>query len=322
MQELIENSPPNFVIQDAITKCFTEVKHHDSILASVSGGSDSDVMMDLIIRCGGKDKTKFVFFNTGLEYEATKNQIKYLNEKYGIEIEVVPPVKPIPICVKQYGVPFWSKHTSEMMERLQRHNFNWEDEPLEVLLAKYPKCSSAIHWWCNANGVDGRPSPYNISRVRGLKEFIIANPPTFKISNKCCNYAKKLPAKKFLEGSSSDLNCMGVRRSEGGVRQTRYSSCITKSFGKADDYRPLFWFTDADKKVYDDHYEIEHSDCYKVWGMTRTGCAGCPFAKDFEGELELAKRYEPKFYTAMNNVFGKSYEYTRKFMEFRKTLNI
>lgn len=318
--DILDNAPNNLTVNDSLGKCYLEVCNHENILASISGGSDSDIMLDMIVRCGGKDKTKFVFFNTGLEYEATKRHIKYLNEKYGIEIVVVPPIKPIPTCVREYGVPFWSKHVSEMMERLQRHNFQWEDEPLEVLLAKYPKASSAIKWWCNANGVDGRPSPYNISRVRGLKEFIIANPPTFKISNKCCNYAKKQPAKKFLAANECDMNCIGIRRAEGGVRQTRYISCFDSSISGADEFRPIFWFTDADKEDYESHYSIGHSDCYKVWGMKRTGCAGCPFAQNFEEELELARIHEPNFYKAVNNIFGESYEYTRKFKEFRKTL--
>lgn len=320
MQELINASPPNFFIQDAITKCYTEVRNHDNIVASISGGSDSDVMMDLIIRCGGKDKTRFVFFNTGLEYEATKNQIKFLNDKYGVEIEVIPPVKPIPTCVKQHGVPFWSKQVSEMIQRLQKHGFEWKDEPLDILLQKYPKCKVAIRWWCNDFGGGEKISRYDIGYVRGLKEFMIANPPDFKISNMCCHYAKKLPAKKFNESAECDLNCVGVRKAEGGVRSVRYKSCFDRTNAGADEYRPLFWLTDADKKVYDEHYGIKHSDCYEVWGMKRTGCAGCPFGRKFEEELELAKTYEPKFYKAMVSIFGKSYEYRRKFEEFRKQL--
>lgn len=319
-KDILYNAPENKQINESLSKCYFEVTNHDNILASISGGSDSDIMLDMLIRCGGKDKTKFVFFNTGLEYAATKRHIQCLNDKYGIQITVVPPIKSIPTCVREYGVPFWSKHVSEMMERLQRHNFQWEDEPLDILLAKYPNASSAIRWWCNANGVDGRRSPYNINRVRGLKEFIIANPPTFKISNKCCKYAKKLPAHKFLSTNECDMNCVGIRRAEGGVRQTRYSSCFDSSPSGADEFRPIFWFNDSDKEDYENHYSIEHSDCYKVWGMKRTGCAGCPFAQNFEDELELARIYEPKFYTAVNNIFGDSYAYTRKFMEFREAM--
>lgn len=320
--EILESAPANLAIGDALVKCFHTVQTHEKIVASVSGGADSDVMMDLLIRCGAKEKTTFVFFNTGLEYEATKRQLEHLESKYGIKIERVPPIKPIPLCVREHGVPFWSKHVSEKIMRLQRHNFQWEDEPLEVLLERYPRCRSGIGWWCNDWKKDnGDPSQLNIEWVKGLKEFLIAHPPQFKISPKCCHYSKKEPAKKYREAGGFDLDCVGVRKAEGGERSMSYANCFTKSdSGDADKYRPLFWFTNADKAEYDEHYGIEHSDCYRVWGMTRTGCAGCPYGKDFETELALAEKYEPKFHKAMLKVFGDSYEYTRQFLEFRKNL--
>lgn len=91
--DIMDDQPDNRTIQDAFAKCYSVLQSHDHVVASVSGGSDSDVMLDLIIRCGGKDKTKFVFFNTGLEYEATKKQIKHLNEKYGVVIDIIPPCR-------------------------------------------------------------------------------------------------------------------------------------------------------------------------------------------------------------------------------------
>ena len=54
--------------------------------------------------------------------------------------------------------------------------------------------------------------------------------------------------------------------------------------------------------------------------MTRTGCAGCPFSTEYEQELILAKQYEPKFHKAMLKVFGQSYEYRRKFEQFRRDM--
>ena len=321
MVDLLDEAPNNLTIQDALGKCLQQVRNHEKIMVSVSGGSDSDVMLDLIIRCGGKDKTTFVFHNTGLEYEATKRQLRYLEEKYGVKIELSQPIKPIPLCVRQHGVPFWSKHVSEMIMRLQRHNFQWEDEPLEVLLKRYPRCKAALRWWCNDwKTENGGPSRLNIEWVRGLKEFLMAHPPTFAISAKCCHYAKKEPAKKFTKAGEFDMECSGVRKAEGGQRATGYGTCFSPALDGADQYRPLFWFSTADKAEYDAHYGIEHSDCYKVWGMKRTGCAGCPFGKDFEQELALAEKYEPKFHKAMLKVFGESYDYTRRFLEFREQL--
>ena len=319
--ELMVSSPHNLHIVDALGKCQMQIRNHQKILASISGGSDSDVMLDLIVRCGGKEKTTFVFFNTGLEYEATKRQIEYLNKKYDIEIQVIPPIKPIPTCIREFGVPFWSKHVSEMIMRLQRHNFEWEDESYDELIQKYPKCQSALKWWCNQYILgDGNKSRFNINYVPYLKEFLILNPPTFKISNRCCHYAKKQPAKKYLSSQNFDLNCVGVRQAEGGVRSTRYKNCYTQKDDGINQYRPLFWFSDEDKRVYDDHYNIKHSDCYSVWGMKRTGCAGCPFSMEWEQELELARKHEPKFHKAMLKVFSESYEYRRQFEEFRKKM--
>lgn len=320
--DILDAGPENLVIQDSLGKCYQNVQTHENIFAAISGGWDSDILMDMIIRCGGIGKTTFGFFNTGLEYKATKNHIKFLQEKYGVEIKIIPPTKPIPICVKEYGIPFWSKHVSEMMERLQRHNFQWEDAPLEVLEAKYPGCRSALRWWCNDHGIPGKRSKFNISYVPGLKEFIMAHPPKFRVSNKCCKYAKKDPAKSFVGSANCDLNCTGIRKNEGGVRSGKYTSCYTQALSGPDQYRPIFWYSDADKIAYDRHYGLTHSDCYKVWGMKRTGCAGCPFGQKCFEEIELARIYEPNFYKAMLAIFGPSYEYKAQFYEFRKQLKI
>ena len=321
LKELINSAPENIAIMDSLGVCLRHINDHQNILVSVSGGRDSDVMLDLNIRCGGKDKSTYVFFDTGMEYEATKNQIKHLEEKYGIKIQTIKPIKPIPLCVREYGVPFYSKYVSEMIERLQRHGFQWEDEPFEVLVEKYPKCSAALSWWCNRWGKgrkDGNVSNFDIGYVKGLKEFLIANPPPFRISNKCCKYAKKGPAKKYLAEHDFDLNCVGVRKSEGGIRSARYKNCYTASMEGPDQYRPIFWFSDKDRDVYDEHYGLNHSDCYSVWGMDRTGCVGCPFSKNFEQEIVLAEKYEPKRHKAMLKIFGESYEYRRKFEAFKR----
>lgn len=319
--EILADAPENLAIMDALGKCYQQVQNHEKIQVSISGGADSDIVMDMVIKCGGAEKAHFVFFNTGLEYEATKKQLRDLEARYGVQIEQVPPVIPIPKCVRDYGVPFWSKRASEMIMRLQKHGFQWEDEPLEVLLEKYPNCRSALRWWCNDYTKDnGDPSSLNIEWAPWLKEFMIENPPTFNISAKCCHYAKKEPARKYAKQGDFDMEVIGVRKAEGGTRATGIHTCFTPHTAGPDKYRPLFWFADADKAEYDAHYGLEHSDCYKVWGMTRTGCAGCPFGKDFEKELELAAKYEPKFYKAMLKVFGQSYEYTRKYLAYREKM--
>jgi hypothetical protein len=215
-----------------------------------------------------------------------------------------------------------------MIERLQRHGFKWEDRPFEELYKEYPRCKVALRWWCNdfpdKIGKNGKviQSKFNIKYIRGLKEYMIANPIPFRASCKCCKGAKKNNAERYLIEYDADLNLVGIRKAEGGIRATAYKSCFdfAKDSESWDNYRPIFWYSDIDKEVYEQIFGVTHSDCYCKYGLCRTGCAGCPFGKDFENELAVIKEYEPKLYKAVNNIFGASYEYTRGFYEFRKGL--
>lgn len=313
--EFVESIPDQWV-QDAIFKADIHLKRAQKAACSISGGSDSDIMLDLLFELDGEKKVTYIWFDTGLEYEATKRHLKELEQKYGIEIKRLKAKMPIPLTVRKYGVPFLSKQVSEFISRLQRHNFKWEDKPFEELLKEYPKCTAALRWWCNEWG---EKSKFNISYNTWLKEFMIANPPTFPVSNKCCHYAKKAVANDFISGDEFDLSCVGVRKAEGGARSSAYKNCFTpKTSEKAAQYRPLFWFDNNSKDTYKRCRNIKYSDCYEVWGLKGTGCAACPFGKNIEFELECIEKYEPKLYAAVNKIFGASYEYTRKYREFQK----
>lgn len=290
------------------------------LLFPLAGGADSDVVLDLISKVDPERKAKYVYFDTGLEYQATKDHIQYLKDKYGVEITKYTPKKPIPIAVKEYGVPFLNKFTSEMLGRLQRHGFKWEDKPYEVLAEEYPKCRRAIKWWCNCANPSGEPSQFEINHNKYLKEFMIANPPTFKISNLCCKYAKKDVARDVNKLYDIDLNVIGIRKIERGIRAVAYKNCFTQNTDKYDDFRPIFWYSDEDKAYYDEHFNVCHSDCYSVYGLKRTGCVGCPYGKNFDEELAVVQKYEPKLYKACMSIFGESYEYTRKYKEFAKMM--
>ena len=312
-KELFNKIKQNLAIFDAIVKSEEVLKRHKNIIVSVSGGADSDIVLDLLFQIGVLDQVKIVWFDTGLEYQATKNHLNYLEEKYSIKIERTKAVKPIPLACKQHGQPFMSKRISAMIERLQKHDFKWEDKPLEVLIQEYPKCKSALRWWCNDFGVNSRLS---IGSTRLLKEFMILNPPTFKISASCCDWAKKKVAYKFNKENNIDLSITGIRKSEGGIRSIQYKGCFDDN-NKIANYRPIFWFLKQDKEEYEKLFSIKHSLCYSKYNMDRTGCAGCPFGRNFEKELEIIEKYEPKLFVAVNNIFKESYEYTRSFMKYK-----
>lgn len=331
LTDYLDKLPPNKTIVDNFILAWSKINNpkYKKILCSLSGGSDSDVMLDICHKCDIDKKIDYVWFDVGLDFQATKEHLEFLEKKYNIEIIRLKTKKPIPIACKQYGQPFLDKHVSEMIGRLQKHNFEFEDLPYEELLKKYCTwredkqdwygCKTALMWWCNKNT---NKDLYNIRKRPWLKEFLIENKPEFLISCKCCNYAKKDLVKDFIITNNYDLNMYGIRKAEGGVR-ANIKSCFTEDgIHGADEYRPVFWYSNADKKEYIEHFNIELSDCYTKYGMVRTGCCGCPYAgKNLEDEKAIILKFEPKLSKACNTVFGASYTFTDKYKEYVKEHN-
>lgn len=311
LAELLENVPCNETIGNNLVKAYSIVcgRGYEKILCSVSGGSDSDVMIDILTKM--RDDIDYVWFDTGMEYKATKEHLDYLEDKYKIKIERVRTIKPIPVSCREYGQPFCNKIASEMIQRLQAHDFKFEDKPFEELLNEYPNCKSALRWWCNKNEI----TSLNICNNKYLKEFLVQKPPQHPISNKCCKYGKKMPVEALIKKRKYDLSIYGVRKSEGGARATAYKSCFDND-DECANYRPLFYYTNKDKEEYCVFYNITHSRCYTEYGLKRTGCIGCPFGRNLEEELNVLKQFEPDLYKAACNVFKDSYKYTRQYREF------
>lgn len=345
----------NGVILDAMLKSYTIINkpQYKTVMLGISGGSDSDVMLDMVLRVTkDKSKLRFVFFDTGIEYKATRDHLDFLENKYRIKIDRVRSEKTVPYCCKHYGQPFISKQVSIYIDRLQHHGFQWEDEDFVTLVKRYCKkaddekksiynemesegktvkswvkidsewysgCMSALRWWCCTKS-EGK-SRFDISRNKWLKEFIIENPPFFKISPLCCDYAKKKVSKNYITENRVDLLLLGLREREGGLRSTAYKSCYSVYEDRYDTHRPIFYFNNDDKEEYEKVFGIVNSRCYSEYGLKRTGCVGCPFGRDIQKELSIICEHEPKLLLAVNNVFMESYEYTHKYREFQKMMN-
>ena len=189
----------------------TRLIQHPKAILSYSGGSDSDILIDLIEGEHGVRKmlpslppVKYVFFNTGLEMKATKDHVKTTAEKYGVEITECRPKIGIVQASRQYGIPFVSKIMSAGLSEWQKKgvplSIAQEYEQAEDKAAKraelkerYPKCESLINFLCCCNSA-GEPRP-NIQLVinssKYMRDFIGEYPPDFQISAKCCDYCKK-----------------------------------------------------------------------------------------------------------------------------------
>lgn len=326
-------APKKFqTIQAIIAKHLTE---HPNAICSYSGGSDSDIMIDLIERTRklfDLPPIKYAFFNTGLEMKATKDHVKAIAEKYDVEITEYLPKVNIIQATRQHGVPFVSKIMSMGLSEWQKKGvplsiadeYDQAEDKIAKraeLKARYPKCESVINFLCCCNS-KGEPRP-NIQIVinssRYMRDFIAECPPDFKISAKCCDYCKKQLAHRVQK--DYDMIITGERRDEGGMRSVprkdNTALCFTENSDGQYRFRPLYYVSDADKAWYKDYYGIRYSDAYEVYGLTRTGCCGCPISYKAVEDLEKIKPYEPQVVKAAWNIFGKSYEYRQKYNAYK-----
>lgn len=327
------DAPEKFTaIQSIIAKRLVQ---HPKAICSYSGGSDSDILIDLIESTRNLfdlPPVDYVFFNTGLEMKATKEHVKQTAERYGVAIREVHPKISIVNAARKYGIPFVSKIMSEGLSNWQTKNIPLAiaDEYAQAedkiakraeLKERYPKCETVINFLCCCNS-KGEPRP-NIQLVinssKYMLDFIKESPPDFKVCAKCCDYCKKQPAHNVQKGY--EMVITGERRDEGGMRSVPKansgSMCFTQESSGQYRLKPLYYVSDADKAWYKEHYNIRYSDAYEVYGLTRTGCCGCPISYKAVDDLEKIRPYEPNLVKAAWNVFGKSYEYRQKYNQYK-----
>ena len=92
--EILQNTPEGSrLIADSIVITHAKLKQYDKILCSISGGSDSDILIDLCEKFDEANKITYAFFDTGLEFRATKEHLQYLEQKYDIHIEQIKAIK-------------------------------------------------------------------------------------------------------------------------------------------------------------------------------------------------------------------------------------
>ena len=327
------SAPAKFqAIESIIAK---RLREHPKAICSYSGGSDSDILIDLIERVRmifSLPSVEYAFFNTGLEMRATKNHVKEIAKKYGVKIEAHRPKTGIVTASRKYGIPFVSKIMSAGLEEWQKKgvplSISQEYEEAKDKAAKrqelkerYPKCESVINFLCCCNS-EGEPRPkiqLVINSSKYMRDFIDEYPPDFQISAKCCDYCKKQVAHDVQK--DFDMIITGERRDEGGMRSVprkdNTALCFTETSEGQYRLRPLYYVSDADKAWYKEYYGIRYSDAYEVYGLTRTGCCGCPISYKAVGDLEMIRPHEPNLVKAAWNIFGKSYEYRAKYNRYK-----
>lgn len=312
------------------------LREHPNAICSYSGGSDSDIMIDLIERTRkifNLPPIHYAFFNTGLEMEATKRHVRETAKKYGVEITEYRPKVNIVQATRKYGIPFVSKIMSSGLGQWQKKNVPLsivdeydaaEDKQAKRrdLKERYPNCEQVINFLCCCNAA-GEPRPHIqlvINSSKWMLDFIKESPPDFRISADCCTYCKKNVAHAVQK--NYDMAITGERRDEGGMRSVPKKDSTQMCFSETGDgkYRlkPLYYVSDADKAWYKDEHGIRYSDAYEVYGLTRTGCCGCPISYKAIEDLEHIKPFEPNVVKAAWAIFGPSYRYRQKYVDYKQ----
>lgn len=328
------DAPAKFqAIQSIVAR---RLRGHPNAICSYSGGSDSDIMIDVIERTRtafSLPPVKYVFFNTGLEMKATKDHVRAAAGKYGVEIEECRPKIGIVTAARTCGIPFVSKIMSAGLSEWQKKGVplsiaeeydRAEDKAAKraELRERYPNCEGVINFLCCCNSAgESRPNiQLVINSSKYMRDFIGECPPDFPISAKCCDYCKKQLAHRVQKGF--DMIITGERRAEGGMRSVPRKDNTALCFGETASgqfrLRPLYYVTDKDKAWYKDYYGIRYSDAYEVYGLTRTGCCGCPISYKAVDDLEKIRPYEPNVVKAAWSIFGKSYEYRATYNAYKE----
>lgn len=105
-----------------------------------------------------------------------------------------------------------------------------------------------------------------------------------------------------------DGNSMQVKKQPSAIHEN-----IEVFYKKQPTYNDLKFkvdekYIDKRKSIRDSFYKSEHY-------------SGVMNGRDFEFELKVIERYEPKLFKAVNNIFGDSYEYTRAYKNFCKEMD-
>lgn len=284
---------------------------------SFSGGKDSTVVLSLIKMCEEiytipKNAIPAVYCDTRIELDATMEFVNWCKDNWYGNVQIIYPEKSFGQIIKEYGKPIKSKMKSECISRYQK-NGNKDQYGYRTLM-----------------GI-GNLS-YSKIKIVNKDIHIMHDNFDIKVSNKCCEYLKKKPFEKYNKDMDMKGYFVGIRTDEGGARSLAAEKRVlnggllcTATKGKYIVKMPIIDWTDDDIDEFIKAYNIPLSKAYTEYGMTRTGCIGCPFSKNLEDDLVVLYKNEPNKYKAAifwledvyiaQNVkipFDKEYEKKRK----------
>lgn len=251
---------------------------HSNWAVSYSGGRDSTILSHLMVYEMGI-KVPHVMSNTRMEYPETIQQVNSWYGKLreeGVSCNTCFPEFRPNVLWKKIGVPVWSKEIAYKYRKFSK--------------SKSDKVPSYV--------------PDNLK-----SEFIRAKDAGIKITEKCCDYLKKKPMKKWDKENGVKGHFTGVRCSESRARRLAWIQrgalyhSVTHGMWISN---PLAFWTEADVKTYLLTRKIEVIRANTADGGS--GCVTCMFgcrSQALEGKknaLQDLKTRNPKMWkTALDD---------------------
>lgn len=235
-----------------------------------SGGRDSHFLYWFIKEWLHDNEIEIVGGNTYLEHDEIIKRI-YENA----DTVLLPKMKPFEIKEK-YGSPCFSKVQDDIIYRYQHGSRSYS----------------------TLKSINNENSWFRLNDK--AKQLLLSN-KLHRISPFCCRELKKKPFHEY-EMKRDKKSILGVRRSEGILRNAKYNSCFTKQ-GK---FTPLHDLSDELMEQIYKEYKIPIPKIYNY--LKRTGCAGCPYGSwkgETQIELDLLNDNKRKF---VCKYFKESYE--------------
>lgn len=249
------------------------------VYVSFSGGKDSTVLLHIVRKL--YPKIPAVFIDTGLEYPEIRDFVRSVDNVVWLK----PKMKFIEV-IDKYGYPVVSKEISNKISDFKHtKNIDVKNRLLNGTL------ENKYSW-----------------KIPNKWKFLLEAP--FKISDKCCHFLKKAPAREY-EKRTGNAPFIGNKASDSGRRSSEYlirGGCNSFT-GKHCTSLPLSIWTDKDILEYIDKYNLALSKIYSM-GWKRTGCSFCLFGVHLEdlGEgrnrFHLMKKTHPQLYNYCINKLG------------------
>lgn len=281
-----------FLLEDRLQKIRQIAKDYDlenKSYIAFSGGKDSCVLSYLFDLALPNNRIPRVYVNTGIDYNAVVEHVKWLATDDS-RIKIITPNVNITKMLKEYGYPFKSKEFSHKANLLSKGSM-----APSVQNYFYPETDATRRYAC----------------PKAIRPYIL-DIINLGVSDKCCDFLKKKPCAHWAKTYGRKIAITGIRKAEGGQRNNK-ESCISFKNGKIKSFAPLLPMSDewVDWFVKEKKISIPFL-YYRPYNFKRTGCKGCPFNQNLAEDLAKMADLLRKDFAVAQNIFGPVYELYRK----------